>query len=165
MFRHPLFYFAIGTVAFAALSGFLCHPLGTGDILDVEFSANSHQFYETLVAFEVDGKVSGFKLHLLLDFVFLSLYAGFFYHLTKITLSPSTEKSWRWMLWLTPVAAVLDVIENVFLYYYIDNHHVSPWLFHVSFAATVIKFGLIAVNILGVLFLVGKKYMNSLYPN
>jgi hypothetical protein len=145
-------FFLIATILVAVISGYICYPLSVGDIMDIEISADSEAYYMTLFRFGNEHKIQVFRTHLFLDFVFLVVYAGLFYTVTKWLVQKNDLSSWMPLIYLTPIAAFLDVIENIFLYYHID-HIGSSLAFTTCYYVTVVKFGLIGINALLIFYL------------
>jgi hypothetical protein len=120
------------------------------NILDLEFISTSAGALEQVNRLGPDG-VDAAKTSLYLDFPYLITYALALSAACAVLAARAAERgsaglaaAGRAIMWAAPVAAALDVIENVSLLRVLGGHVDQPWPALV-FGAASVKFALLAV--------------------
>jgi hypothetical protein len=169
-----LLFFLLGTLAMTFLMAALGKTLKTAQtpngITDIEFAQNEAQLKTVITAWSAplaSGKtnIEVAKTQTQWDFLYILFYAGFFF-LTNRSLSNSEVGFNKKLLKISAIAGLLsgifDVIEN---YHFLKslNGQITSEIAAITSWAAKIKFSLIAISLLTILFFSLKRYLIQLF--
>jgi len=119
-------------------------------ILDLELMRTSENAAEQVARLGSSG-IDAAQMSIYLDFPFLVLYALALSAACALLAARAAERgatalavAGRLMVWVAPIAAALDAVENVALLQVLDGHTDQPWP-GIAFGFASVKFALLAL--------------------
>ena len=115
-------------------------------IVSFELAGTPYRALAILVEWQSKGALGHARLSLLIDFVYLLVYAGFFAMLAVWLGSRLGERRWsNRMAWAASAAGIFDVLENGVLLYEVIAFDSPAPLPQLALSFATVKFALLAV--------------------
>jgi hypothetical protein len=157
MINFFLFYWNGFPGSLAAITG----NLPVNQVPDVNLSFSPDLIYIFLTNIGVEGRDAFRVMHLTVDLTFPFVYSLFFYLLIRFLLD-KLKTNMKWLPFLPLLAGVFDLTENFILNYLTRAYPAYyPNLALIVELLTMIKFALIAISFITVLFLTLKLFRKS----
>jgi len=137
-------------LGFMFLMRLLIAPLSPGEIINFEMAKETGIASHLMAEWSSDPGIKMDKafLSIELDFVFIILYALFFYlgarFMGGLSGNPVMEKAGRFFSWMALFASLCDIIENICMLATLSGEPVS-WVVHLTYDMAIIKFSLLMV--------------------